>query len=206
MGHPTATRAECVYHNPCERCGFRGNAGPEDNQLLGEAAARSHDVMLASGLEFGYSVHSRLKAAIDVPSTAGGSSMLSIPKRSPLLVTATLSGDADIVRLLLDRGSYTELEHPGLPGATPLFLAARDGYVPIIAALIEAGAQLDPRTRGAGVFTETLAAQSLLGGGDSGAAELLSTHPGDSALMAAIDARRERLRQKRALSPERCES
>ena len=102
--------------------------------------------------------------------------------------TATATGDADAVRVQLDRGAYVNAHSPD--GATLLSVAALFGHADIAAALIDAGAEVDAQNEsngstalhGAAVFGRTDIVQLLL---DKGADANAMTWDGATPLQAA---------------------
>ena len=62
---------------------------------------------------------------------------------SPLLIAASI-GDTDVVKKLIDNGSY--LEDVNNDGHTPLMLAGLRGHIHVMEALLDAGANIDATT------------------------------------------------------------
>ena len=112
------------------------------SQESGEASARPADGLLVEAVHFGYRAIAveLIEAGVDPNMVLAGDM-----GRDCLLREAAGGGDADIVRLLLDRGATPDGAPPGRGHLTPLMRAVYLGHADVVKVLLRARA--DPNAR-----------------------------------------------------------
>ncbi|KAJ3091964.1 hypothetical protein HK102_012124 [Quaeritorhiza haematococci] len=129
------------------------NINVNEGQLLIDACAAGHLELVRFLLGAGADVHSRNDEALDVAAKGGHKEVLQLIRRSggkvdpKLLIDACAAGDLEQVQKLLRAGANVHAER-----GHALVVAARGGHNKVVAALLNAGVNIDESLKGTDVM------------------------------------------------------